>query len=308
MARMVLAQRGLHLEYETHGPPAGTPVLLIMGLGMQLLAWPQSYIDALTAAGYRVVVFDNRDAGLSGSGPLAPHMSMARALLATLFGRPVRPAYTLHDMADDTLALVDALGITRFHVAGISMGGMISQILATRAPERVLSLITIMSSAGNNTAPRPAPGVVMKSLRRPPKDAEPAQLERHFFELFQLIGVLGEDEFELAPLRERLARTVRRAYNPAGTSRQLLAIMASVDRSREVRRIAVPTLIIHGLQDPLVRVGAARRLAELIPHARLEIIDPMGHYLPLRQIEQLAQLCLTHLQGANPTTSLQTAA
>jgi proline iminopeptidase len=203
-------------------------------------------------------------------------------------------------MADDTLALADALGINRFHVAGISMGGMITQILATRAPQRVLSLTTIMSSAGNNTAPRPAPSVLMKSLRRPRKNADVKALERHFFELFKLIGVLGEDEYELAPLRERLAHTVRRAYNPAGTSRQLLAIMASADRSREVRRIAVPTLIIHGLQDPLVRVGAAHRLAELIPHARLEIIDPMGHYLPLRQIEHLAQLCLAHLRNATP--------
>jgi proline iminopeptidase len=298
MARLELPHRRLHLEYEVHGPQDGTAVLLIMGLGMQLLAWPQPYVEALTTAGYRVVTFDNRDAGLSGSGELAPHMSMRRALLCALFGRPVRPAYTLHDMADDTLALADALSISRFHVAGISMGGMISQILATRAPERVLSLTSIMSSAGNNTAPRPAPSVLMKSLRRPPQGAEPEQLERHFFELFKLIGALGEDEFELAPLRERLARTVRRAYNPAGTTRQLLAIMASADRSREVRRIAVPTLIIHGRQDPLVRIGAAERLAKLIPHARLEIIDGMGHYLPLRHIERLAQLCLAHFQRA----------
>lgn len=290
MARMELPQRGLHLEYEEQGRPDGTPMLLIMGLGMQLLAWPQPYIDALTGAGYRVITFDNRDAGLSGSGKLAPHMSMRRALLASLFGRPVRAAYTLHDMADDTLALADTLGINRFHVAGISMGGMIGQILATRAPQRVLSLNSIMSSAGNDMAPRPSTAVLFKSLRRPPKGASAERLERHFLELFTLIGALGDDEFELAPLRERLARTVRRAYNPVGTSRQFLAIMASPDRSREVRRISVPTLIMHGQQDPLVRVGAAHTLAKLIPHARLEIIDGMGHYLPLRRIDRLAQL------------------
>lgn len=293
MARIELPHRQLHLEYESHGDPNGPPVLLAMGLGMQLLAWPPPYIDALVAAGFRVISFDNRDAGLSGSGALARHTPIPWALLRSWFGHVPQPAYTLYDMADDVLALADALELSQFDFIGVSMGGMVGQILAVRAPTRLRRLISIMSSAGAATTPRPRARVLLKLMRRPPASASHERLVRHFTSLFTLIGQLS-DSAEIERLRERLGRTLRRAYRPDGTARQLLAVLHSPDRSAEVRQIRQPTLIVHGRHDPLVPPPAATHLARLIPDARLEWLD-IGHYLPLSCVPELNRLTLAHL-------------
>lgn len=296
MAQVDLPSRQLALEIQSFGQPDAPPVLLAMGLGMQLLAWPQPYVEGLVAAGFRVILFDNRDAGLSGSGILAPHTAVPMALLASLWGRRFRPAYTLQDMADDTLALADALELDQFDLVGVSMGGMIGQALATRAPTRLRRLVSIMSSAGPATTPRPRASVLWRILRRPPAGASANQLVAHFTRLFTVLGHLT-DPAEIARLRERLDRTVRRAYKPEGTSRQLLAVLASPDRTSEIQQIRQPVLVIHGRRDPLVPPPAAKHLARHIPGAQLAWLD-IGHYLPLACVPELIRLTVRHLSPA----------
>lgn len=279
MARIELHSRGLWLEAESHGDPANPAILLAMGLGMQLVSWPRSFVDALVAGGMRVVVFDNRDAGLSGSGALRAHASPPRAALAHLLGMPFVAPYTIADLADDTLALADALGIERFHVAGVSLGGMVAQRVAIAAPQRVLSLASIMSHAGSATAPWPRAVLLAQFVKRPPKDAgEDAKLA-HFVALFRALGHIGEGA-ELDALRERLRLSIRRAYRPDGSLRQLLAVTADRDRRSELARLRCPALILHGDADPLVPVGAAAPLRGALPHARVRIVPRLGHYLP----------------------------
>ena len=296
MARVELPQRGLHLEYESHGGEKRPAVILIMGLGLQLVSWPPALIDALVAAGYRVIVFDNRDIGLSGSGPLPQYTPPPRALLAHLLHQDFTPAYRIADMAADTLALADALRLDRFDIVGVSLGGMIGQSLAARSPERVRSLVSIMSSAGPRTAPWPSPALLWRFLQRPPKDVTlDAKLE-HFVALFRALGNIT-DQDELAAVRERLTLSLQRSYNPAGVARQLMAVLADPDRSDEVARIRCPTLIIHAADDPLIPLPAAYHLARLLPHARLEVIERMGHYLPASALPEIARLTIDHLRA-----------
>jgi pimeloyl-ACP methyl ester carboxylesterase len=298
--RVELPQRGLHLEYESYGGAKRPPVILIMGLGLQLVSWPQEFIDALAAAAFRVIVFDNRDIGLSSSGALPQYTPPPRALLAHLLHQPFTPPYRIADMAADTLALADALGFDRFDVVGISLGGMIGQSLAARNPERVRSLTLMMSSAGPRTTPWPSPALLWRFLQPPPKASDfEAQLE-HFVALMQALGHIREKD-ELQRVRERLARSLKRAYNPAGAARHLLAVMADPDRSDEVARIRCPTLIIHGTDDPLIPLPAAQHLARLLPHARLEVIKGLGHYLPASALPELARLTIEHLRVAATT-------
>jgi pimeloyl-ACP methyl ester carboxylesterase len=296
MARIDLPQRGLHLEYESHGSSKRPVVILIMGLGLQLVSWPPMLIDALVDAGYRVIVFDNRDIGLSSSGPLPQYTPPPRAMLAHLLHHGFTPPYRIADMAADTLALADALHIERFAVVGVSLGGMVAQSMAARAPERVRSLVSIMSSAGPRTAPWPSPTLLWRFLQRPPKNADFDAILGHFVVLMQALGNLHDAE-EIAALRERLTRSLKRAYNPAGAVRQLMAVMADPDRSAEVATIRCPTLIIHGADDPLVPLGAAHHLAKLLPQARLEVIPNMGHYLPASALPELARLTIEHLHS-----------
>lgn len=298
--RIDLPQRGLHLECESQGDSKHPAVILIMGLGLQLVSWPQALIDALVAADYRVIVFDNRDIGLSSSGVLPKYTSPPLALLAHLLHQNFTPPYRIADMAADTLALADALHLDRFHVVGISLGGMIGQTLAARAPERVISLTSIMSNAGPRTAPWPSPAMLWRFLQRPPKNADFAARLDHFVALMQALGHVG-DAHELAALRERLAHSLRRSYNPAGAARHLMAVMADPDRSDEVARIRCPTLIIHGADDPLIPLPAAHHLARLLPQARLEVIPHLGHYLPAEALPELTRMIIEQLRSAQTT-------
>jgi pimeloyl-ACP methyl ester carboxylesterase len=291
--RIDLPTRGLHLDYELSGSADGPVLVLIMGLGMQRVMWPPEMVAGLVARGLRVLTFDNRDIGHSGSGRLAPHMGVRRAFLRYLLRLPIRAAYSLDDMAQDTLALADALGIERFHVAGASMGGMIAQQLALMAPGRVQSLASIMSSAGPRAAPAPKWDITRLMLRAPGTASSHQQRLDHYVALFTEIGRHHDPE-EIARLREGLDRALARAYRPDGTLRQLLAICAQPDRSAQLRRISTPTLLIHGALDPLVPVAAAHHLARVIPQARLEIIQRMGHDLPAWAMPRLVDLVASH--------------
>ncbi|MCX7166673.1 MAG: alpha/beta hydrolase [Rhodocyclales bacterium] len=293
----------LHIEYESLGDPTHPAIVLIMGLGMQLTAWPDSFCQALVARGYRVVRFDNRDCGLSGRAPGKKRANLMLAIAASALGLPVRTPYTLEDMAGDAVGLMDRLGIAQAHIVGASMGGMIAQVLAARFPQRVLSLTSIMSSSGNRRVSKPAKPARKVLLSRPADPKDPDSVVEYMVQMF---GVIGSPAYPASKdeLRQRLGRSVRRAYEPAGTARQLLAIIASGDRRKLLHTIKAPTLVVHGAADPLVPLAAGRDTAQNISGAELLVIDGMGHDFPDELMPRLAQTIADHCDkfGAVPLT------
>ena len=283
----------LHIEYESLGNPEHPAVVLIMGLGMQLMAWPDGFCQELVARGYRVIRFDNRDCGLSGRAPGKKRANLLLAMAASALGLPVRTPYTLEDMAGDAVGLMDSLGIARAHIVGASMGGMIAQVLAAKFPQRVLSLTSIMSTSGNRKVSRPSKAARKVLLSRPADPKNPESVIEHLVEMF---GVIGSPAYPSSKdeLRQRLGRSVRRAYEPAGTARQLLAIIASGDRRKLLKTITAPTLVIHGAADPLVPVAAGRDTAQNIPGATLTVIEGMGHDFPEALLPRLAAAIADH--------------
>jgi proline iminopeptidase len=208
----------LHIEFESLGDPAHPAIVLIMGLGMQLTAWPDSFCQALVARGYRVVRFDNRDCGLSDRTPGKKRTNLMLAMAASALGLPVRTPYTLEDMAGDVTGLMDRLGIAQAHIVGASMGGMIAQVLAARFPQRVLSLTSIMSSSGNRRVSKPTKPARKVLLSRP---TDPKDTESVIDYMVQMFGVIGSPAYPASTdeLRQRLGQSIRRAYTPAGTAR-----------------------------------------------------------------------------------------
>ncbi|MDK9705258.1 MAG: alpha/beta fold hydrolase [Sulfuritalea sp.] len=283
----------LHIEYESLGDPSHPAIVLIMGLGMQLMAWPDDFCQALVARGYRVVRFDNRDCGLSGRAPGKRRANLLLAMAASALGLPVRAPYTLDDMAGDAVGLMDKLGIARAHIVGASMGGMIAQVLAAKLPQRVLSLTSIMSSSGNRKVSQPSKPARKVLLSRPSDPKDPESVIDHLVEMFGVIGSPGYPSTR-EELRSRIGKSVRRAYDPAGVARQLLAIIASGDRRKLLHTIAVPTLVIHGAADPLVPLAAGRDTAQNIPGASLLVIEGMGHDFPAALMPRLAQAIADH--------------
>jgi pimeloyl-ACP methyl ester carboxylesterase len=285
---------GLDFEVEQNGPADGPPVLLVMGLGMQLIAWPGEFVDALVAEGYRVLRFDNRDIGLSTH---LDHLGMPNILWESLklrMGLRVRSPYRLHDLAQDGIALLDALGIARAHVVGASMGGMVAQRMALAAPGRVRTLTSIMSSSGARRLPGPTPKVQRALLGRP-RDRSESALVDHAVKLFRLIGSPGFSIPE-PELRDRVLAAVRRSHHPAGSLRQLTAIVADVGRAEELGAVRVPTLVVHGEDDPLVPLACGADTARRIPGAKLVAVPGMGHDLPAGVVERLLPPLLAHLR------------
>jgi pimeloyl-ACP methyl ester carboxylesterase len=295
---------GLEFDYQVVGAPGAPTVLLIQGLGMPAAMWPDAFVDTLVAEGFRVVTFDNRDCGGSTRFAASGVPNIPRAMTRALLRLPVTAPYTLTDMATDTAAVLDAAGVDRAHVVGVSMGGMIAQVFASLHPQRVLTLSSIMSTTGN-----PRPGVALGKtkalralLRRPPGNPTIEQVVEHLLFVFGVIGSPGFRQHE-TQLRTHFERVARRGLYPPGTSRQLAAILASGDRRELLRTITAPTLVIHGADDPLVRVAGGRDTARNIKGARLTIVPGMGHDFPPRLMKGLAIMIAEHCRGGGVTDS-----
>jgi pimeloyl-ACP methyl ester carboxylesterase len=264
--------RGITLCYETFGKPADPTALLIMGLGTQMVAWHEDFCRQLAERGFHVVRFDNRDIGHS------THLQGPPPTIKQLLLRSRRAAqYTLADMAEDAAQLLERLELAPAHVIGASMGGMIAQTLAARHPERVRSLVSIMSNTGALSNGQPALRLYPFFLRRPVAGRE--QYLAHFERLFTAIGSTGLPR-DPEEIRELAALSYDRDHEPAGSGRQLAAIIASGDRTRELRDVIAPTLVVHGTADPLVRPSGGRATARAIKGAKLMRVDGMGHDLP----------------------------
>lgn len=286
---------GIELFYETLGPESGPTVLMIMGLGAQLIRWPPRFCDALVAAGYRLILYDNRDVGLSSK--LHGRASILRATVRTALGLAPTNPYTLGDMAGDALGLLDALGVRQAHVLGVSMGGMIGQLLTARHPERVRSFVSIMSSSGSLRLPGPPLDVQLQFLQRG-KTRTPAERIERMFSVMRRIASPAYPP-DLTELRARVTREVERCDFPAGFQRHLGAIVGSPSRLELLGTIRTPTLIVHGAEDPLVPVAAAYDLQRRIPGAQLEVIAGMGHDIPAALIPHITTRVLHHFQASD---------
>ena len=277
---------GISIWYEDDGPRDAPVILMVMGFGAQLTLWPQEFVDALTAEGFRVVRFDNRDVGLSHKfdGVRAPG-PMRLALMGAIGLKPRIP-YSLADMAGDAVGLLDALGIAKAHVVGASMGGMIAQHIAARWPERVLSLTSVFSTTGNRKLPR-ASREALKVLVARPVSQDEEVLVAHGIRVARTIGSPGYPADE-ERLRDRSRALVRRSHYPEGATRQLAAIIADGDRRAMLASIVAPTLVLHGEADPLIPVEGGRDTAASIPSARLVTVPGWGHDLPTELVAMMA--------------------
>ena len=279
--------RGITLCYESFGDPADPPALLVMGLGTQMIAWHEDFCRELAGRGLHVVRFDNRDIGRS------THVAGAPPTLRQLLLRSRRAArYSLADMAEDAAGLLRELQLVPAHVIGASMGGMIAQTLAARHPRAVRSLVSIMSSTGSMRSGQPALRIYPMFLRAQPQGRD-AFIE-HTVRLFKLIGSPGMPR-NIEDVRTLAASSYDRDHDPAGPGRQLAAIVAAGDRTREVQRIVAPTLVIHGAADPLVAPSGGRATARAIPGARLMKVEGMGHDLPRMLWPRLIDAIAEHI-------------
>jgi pimeloyl-ACP methyl ester carboxylesterase len=264
---------GIEIAYQEVGDPDAAPLVLVMGLGTQMLGWDEEFCVLLAERGFRVVRFDNRDIG---------HSTMLEAAgvpsrLDLFVGRRESAAYLLSDMATDTTALMDHLGIESAHVVGASMGGMIGQALAIEHPQRIRSLVSIMSTTGSRRVGMPSLKAFGVMLADAPKGRD-AYIER----IVKTFKVIGSPAYPMdeARFRELAGRLYDRSHNPRGVLRQMHAITASGDRTAALRKLSLPATVIHGTRDPLVRPSGGRATARAIPGARLRIVEGMGHDLP----------------------------
>lgn len=287
---------GLDLCYEIFGASDAEPMILIMGLGAQMIQWDDDFCRQLAARGFRVIRFDNRDIGKSSKLSGGKRLTAFELLRQRFLHIPVAATYKLSDMAQDTIGLMDALGIASAHIVGASMGGMIAQEIAISYPERVRSLISIMSTTGNPRLPPPTRAATALLMAPPPKTRE--EFVARFARTWKVlrVGHFPEDE---ALDRERAERTYERGLNPAGAARQLRAILASGSRKTRLASVKAPTLVIHGTIDPLVHPYGGKDTAASIPGAKLLMIEGMGHALPLPMWPQIIDAIDMHAHAAS---------
>ncbi len=290
--RQVQTKRGV-LSYRTFGDARLPPLVLLMGLGMPAVAWPPEFLEKLVRKGLYVITPDNRDSGASSI--FTEEIGIPKMLSSVaryVAGGTVQAGYRLEDMAADVEELLNALGVERAHIAGISMGGMIAQVFATRAPHRTITLTCISSATGN---PRTGLGNLkaVYAVLQPPKAFDDDSLRKYYRELMQSIGTKGSD-YPDALLNEIIAVNKKHQVPQSAQMRQLMAILASGDRRRQLRQLTVPTLVIHGRADPLLPFRAGKEIAECIESSTLHPIDVMGHDLPMNKLEEIAETIAKH--------------
>lgn len=279
MTPRLVAANGITLACETFAPPDAGPdtpaVLLIMGLGAQMLRWPRALCERLAARGFRVVRFDNRDCGASTHCHALPLPDLGAALR----GVPFAPPYRLEDMADDCCGLLEALGIAHAHVAGASLGGAVAQVLAARHPARVRSLTSIMSSSGHPGLPPPTPAAAAALFAPLPRQRDRASIVADAIRRQRAVESPAWPRSD-AELAELFGAEYDRGFNPAGVARQLAAILASGDRRPLLRTLRLPTVVLHGTADPLIPPACGADVAAHVPGAELRLIDGLGHDFP----------------------------
>jgi len=292
-----LRANGVELDYDVHGPADGRPLLLIMGLAMQRVAWPPALLDALAARGFRCISFDNRDIGLSTRFEAHGSPSLPQVVASRLIGRRYRLPYTLADMADDGAALLEALGVPAADVVGISMGGMIAQHFASRHPQRARSITLMATSSGRLGLPLPRPSVLRVMLTRPQSGQGLDAAVDYVTRLFRLIGSpaypMSRNE-----LQRRARAAVERAPLGSGVNRQVAAIISDIERPDLLRRITTPALVLHGIADPLVPLAHGIDLARALPRAKLQTFPGWGHDLPDALARDFATVIASHAAQA----------
>jgi pimeloyl-ACP methyl ester carboxylesterase len=272
-----MTANGIEIEYETFGQPSSRPLLLITGLGGQMIHWDDDLCRDLAERDHYVIRYDNRDTGLSTKFDDTGMPRLGEIIGKMMQGEKVEPPYTMDDMADDAAGLLDALGIPKAHICGMSMGGMIAQTVVLRHPSRVLSLISIYSTTGNPKIPQPKPEVIGILIAPPPKERE-AYVE-HMLGVFKALAGSRFPPDEKWT-RRIMAESYDRSFYPRGMGRQFLAILTQIDRSPYLASVKVPALVVHGTDDPLVSVEGGKDTAKAIPGAQLLLIEGMGHDLP----------------------------
>jgi pimeloyl-ACP methyl ester carboxylesterase len=287
------AANGIQIEYEEFGDPGNPAIVLIMGFAAQMYVWPDSFCRALADRSFRVVRFDNRDAGLSThlDGVKAP--GMKRSMFASIFGIKLKVPYTLGDMALDTVGLLDALNIERAHVVGASMGGMIAQILAARHGGRIASLTSLMSTSGSRRLPGPRPRVLKHVLFKHRKKMQEEDMIRYLVDFWTLIAS-PKYPTPAAEILGKVTSWVRRDSDPNANIRQFAAMAADGDRTELLGTIECPALVIHGAHDPLIRVEGGQHTADCIRNAELHVVDGMGHEIPEQLVPLIAERIAQH--------------
>lgn len=296
----IIATNGINLAYEIQGDPEGEPILLIAGLGLQLISWPEAFCQGLIDQGFRVIRFDNRDCGLSTKMDHFGKPRLHTAFFHSLFHLPLLDGYTLYDMAKDAVGLLDELGIAKAHIVGASMGGMIAQIIAATSPHRTLTLTSIMSTSGRPGLPGPTLAAHNAMFSSPENPRDFHSVIDYFVKMFRVIGSPGYPTPE-PELRRRVVQSARRNVCPSGSARQIMAVAASGDRVALLRTIKAPSLIIHGSDDPLVPIACGRDTARWIPNAVMHEVEGMGHDFPPALDTVLSDLIGAHCKrGTEP--------
>jgi len=294
----IVAANGINLCYDEVGDAKAPVILLIMGLGTQMIAWPDAFCLTLAQRGFRVVRFDNRDIGLSTKIENAALVDLVAAFSRAMAGKPVEAPYTLDDMAADAIGLMNVLRVGRAHLVGASMGGMIAQIVAAKYADRARSLTSIMSSSGDPGLPPGKPEAISALLSPRPASTDRETIIREGVRVLRAIGSPGFPTSD-AELRAKVERASDRSYYPPGAGRHLLAVLASGSRVELLKKISMPTLVIHGADDPLVPVEAGEDTARHIPGAGLKIIPGMGHDLADGLIPILVEAIAKHCLAAD---------